>query len=183
MSHDLVGFVVTRNFLPKQLTTLRSWISLSEAHKVSICAFFTRVEQLISYIKLLLSLYNNTKATKYTKPVLPFDEAELAMILLNICLIPWQAQYNVTQESVPQDTRRLLLILNNIKKLGATLHPPAKQPSSNNGNSKKAGKGKGTNSSSYWIPKKQRIEKLCNLCQKHGSMQDTHNTNKCTKYE
>ena len=39
------------------------------------------------------------------------------------------------------------------------------------------------NSSASRIPKKQPIEKHCNLCQKLGGAQDTHNTNKCTKYE
>ena len=39
------------------------------------------------------------------------------------------------------------------------------------------------NSSADRIPKKKRVEKHCNLCQKHGGTQDTHNTNDCTKYE
>ena len=164
--------------------------TLRKPNKVTIRAFFTRVEQLNSYIKLLPSLYNSPKATEYTKPARPFDEAELAMLLLNMCPLPWQAQYDVTQETVPQDTRRLLLVLENIEKLGATLNPPAKQPPSNNGgnrkpngNSEKAGKRKGMSSSASRIPKKQRVEKHCNLCQKHGGAQDTHNTNECTKYE
>ena len=52
-----------------------------------------------------------------------------------------------------------------------------------NGNSKKVGKSKGMSCSASRIPKKQRVEKHCNLCQKHGGVQDTHNTNECTKYE
>ena len=98
--------------------------TLRKPNKVTICAFFTRVEQLNSYIKLLLSLYNSPKATEYTKPARPFDEAELAMLLLNMCLLPWQAQYDVSQETVPQDTRRLLLVLKSIEKLDAQLLIP-----------------------------------------------------------
>ncbi len=52
-----------------------------------------------------------------------------------------------------------------------------------NGNSEKHGKRKGTNSSADRISKKQRVEKHCTLCQKHGGVASTHNTSECTKYE
>jgi hypothetical protein len=66
-----------------------------------------------------------------------------------------------------------------------------KTPSSgtNGGNAKsnqnyeKHGKRKNGNSSADKIPKKARVEKHCNLCQKHGGTSSTHNTSECTKYE
>jgi len=45
------------------------------------------------------------------------------------------------------------------------------------------GKHKGTNSSSDRIPKKERTEKHCVLCQKYGGAPASHNTIECTKYE
>jgi len=34
-----------------------------------------------------------------------------------MCPESWQDQYNLAQETVPQDTRKLLLVLENIEKL------------------------------------------------------------------
>ncbi len=117
--------------------------------RVSVCAFFTCVEQLNSYIKLLLGLYNSPKAGPAMKPVEPFDEAELASQLLRMCPESWQDHYNLTQETVPQETRKLLLVLENIEKLG--VNEQKKPDATNAGTKAKAtdsnGKCKGTNSS------------------------------------
>ncbi|MFM8588488.1 MAG: hypothetical protein ACKOBX_09120, partial [Bacteroidota bacterium] len=163
---------------------------LKKPQRVTVRAFFTRVEQLNSYVKLLPSIYNSPKATESTEPAKPFTEAQLAVLLLRMCPESWQNQYDLTQETIPQDTRRLLLVLENIEKLGTLSTIPLKQPAVTNGgnakangNSEKAGKKKGTNSYGDRNPKKQRVEKHCNLCQKHGGAQNTHNTSECTKYE
>jgi hypothetical protein len=158
---------------------------LKKPQRVMVRAFFTRVEQLNSYIKLLPGLYNSPKAGPATKPVEPFDEAELASQLLRMCPESWQDHYNLAQETVPQETRKLLLVLENIEKLGAN---EQKKPAANNAstNAKTAeynGKRKGTNSSSDRIPKKKRTEKHCVLCQKYGGAPASHNTIECTKYE
>jgi hypothetical protein len=50
--------------------------------------------------------------------VAPFNEAELANLLLQMCPGSWQNQYNLSQETIPQDSCRLLIILENIEKLG-----------------------------------------------------------------
>jgi hypothetical protein len=136
---------------------------LKKPQRVTVRAFFTRVEQLNSYIKLLPGLYNSPKAGPATKPVEPFDEAELACHLLRMCPESWQDHYNLAQETVPQETRKLLLVLENIEKLGAN----DQKKSAANGagtNAKTAdtnGKRKGMNSSADRIPKKKRTEKHC----------------------
>ena len=68
---------------------------LKKPQRVTVRAFFTRVEQLNSYIKLLPGLYNSPKASPATKPVEPFDEADLACQLLRMCPESWQDQYNL----------------------------------------------------------------------------------------
>ena len=121
---------------------------LKKPQRVSVRAFFTRVEQLNSYIKLLPGLYNSPKAGPATKPVEPFDEAELACQLLRMCSESWQDHYNLAQETVPQGTRKLLLVLENIEKLGA--NDQKKSAANSAGTNAKAaeynGKCKGTNS-------------------------------------
>ena len=158
---------------------------MKKPQRLSVRAFFTRVEQLNSYIKLLPSLYNSPKAGPDTKPCEPFDEAELAFQLLRMCPESWQDHYNLTQETVPQELRKLLLILENIEKLGANKQkkPAAASAGTNAKTAESNGKRKGTNSSSDRIPKKKRTEKHCVLCQKHGGTSASHNTNECTKYE
>jgi hypothetical protein len=91
---------------------------LKKPQRVTVRAFFTRVEQLNSFVLLLSCLYNSPRATQATKPVAPFNEAELANLLLQMCPGSWQNQYNLSQETIPQDSCRLLIILENIEKLG-----------------------------------------------------------------
>jgi len=158
---------------------------LKKPQRVTVRAFFTRVEQLNSYIKLLPGLYNSPKVGPATKPVEPFDEAELACHLLRMCPESWQDHYNLAQETVPQETRKLLLVLENIEKLGA--NDQKKSAANSTGTNAKTadtnGKRKGMNSSVDRIPKKKRTEKHCVLCQKHGGAPASHNTSECTKYE
>lgn len=164
--------------------------TLKKPQRVTVRAFFTRVEQLNSYIKYLPSLYNSPKATESTTLAEPFTEAQLAVLLLRMCPVHWQNQYDLNQNTIPQDTRRLLTVLENIEKLSTNSAVPKPPPTNNNGgnaksngNSEKHGKRKSTNSSAARFPKKQRVEKHCTLCQKHGGAQSTHNTSECTKYE
>jgi hypothetical protein len=120
--------------------------------------FFTRVEQLNSFVSLLPCLYNSPRATPAMKPVVPFNEAELANLLLCMCPDSWQNQYNLNQDTIPQDSRRLLIVLENIEKLGVTM-VPQKPPANGNGNAKSNGKEsngkrKGTDSSTGQSHKK-----------------------------
>ena len=167
---------------------MRVYIShgLKKPTRVSVRAFFTRVEQLNAYVDLLPNLYNSPRAGPCTKPVKKYDEADLAMHLLRMCPETWQNQYDLSKETIPQNPIALLAVLENIEKLGTSSNVPMKPPA-NNGYAKAAGKSdtngkrKGTDSSSYNIPKKKRAEKHCVLCQKHGGAAATHNTSECTK--
>ena len=156
--------------------------------RITIRAFFTRVEQLNSYIALLPSIYDSPKATPATKPAKPFSESELAGHILRACPETWQAQYDLIQQHVPQDLTKLLAVLENIEKASFASNTPAKLPTSNgngngngNGNSEKR-KG---NPSADRIPRKKpkKSEKHCVLCQKHGGAANTHNTNECRRFE
>jgi hypothetical protein len=169
---------------------LKFYISnvLKKPQRVTVRMFFTRVEQLNSNVLLLPCLHNSPRATLATKPVIPFDEAELANLLLRMCPDSWQNQYNLNQDTIPQDLRRLLIVLENIEKLGITTTVPQKPPANGNGNAKSNGKEsngkrKGTDSSTGLSYKKKRMDKHCVLCQKHGGKPATHNTGDCTKYE
>ena len=158
---------------------------IRKPNRIPVRNFFTRVEQLNSYIALLPSIYNSPMATTSTKLAKPFSESELAGHLLQACPESWINQYNVSQQHVPQDLTKLLLVLENIEKASALLNAPAKSPSSNgtgtgSGSSEKR---KGSSSNDRIPKKKKTTEKHCVLCQKYGGRSDSHNTNDCNKYE
>ena len=161
--------------------------TVKKPQRVSIRAFFTRVEQLNGYIKYLPTVHDSRQAAATSKPAAPYDEAELAGMLLRMCPETWQDHYATTQSVVPQDSRKLLLVLENIEKLCAVTYAP--KPATANGNGNGNGKGnekgkrKNEGSDAGRIPKKKRVEKHCTLCQKHGGASSSHNTNECTKYE
>ena len=52
---------------------------LKKPQGVTVRAFFTRVEQLNSYIMYLPSIYNSPKATESTQLAVPYTEAQLAV--------------------------------------------------------------------------------------------------------
>ena len=157
---------------------------IKKPQRVTVRAFFTRVEQLNSYIKLLPSVFYSPKATEFTKPAEPFDEAELAVMLLRMCPESWQNQYELTQTTVPQDTRRLLVVLENIEKaVGTSSTVPTAKVQTTSAAPGKSKKRKGMSSAADRIPKKPRVEKNCALCLKYGGAHTTHSTGKCSKYK
>ncbi len=144
---------------------------LKKPQRVTVRAFFRRVEQLNNYVKYLPSIYNSPKATESTQLTVPYTEAQLVVQLLRMCPVQWQNQYDLNQNMVPQDTRRLLAVLENIEKLSTSPNVPKSPPNGNNGgnakpngNSDKNRKCKNGNSSADKTPKKARVEKHCNLC-------------------
>ncbi len=188
---DCVTMHLLSRFPNDAAETQRYYISnvLKKPQRVPVRAFFQRVEQLNSYLLRLPCLYDSPKAIATTKSIVPYDDSELAIMLLRMCPESWIDQYNLTQEYVPQSTRALLAVLENIEKCDKGASTPNKattngQSNGNpNGNSDKSGKRKGMNSSSDRIPKKVRNEKHCVLCKKYGGAHTTHNTNECKRYD
>ncbi len=157
---------------------------LKKPQRVTVRHFFQRVEQLKGYLSYLPCTYDSPRATGATKPVPAFNEAELANLLLRMCPETWQDQYDLTQESTPQSVRKLLGILENVKKVvgNSTAKDKTAKESAENGAGKHGkGKHKGTGSNNIRVPKKARVEKSCALCQKHGGAHTTHNTSECRK--
>ncbi len=144
---------------------------LKKPQRVTVRAFFTRVEQLNSFIGLLLSLYYSPRVNQATLPVVPFTEAELANSFLCMCPDSWQNQYTLSQETIPQDYHRLLIVLENIEKIGVIATATQKTNVNGNGNAKSNGKSdangkhRSTYSSAGQYHKKKHTEKHCVLCQ------------------
>ena len=187
---DCVNFHLLTVFRTDAAERQKVYISntLKKPQRVPVRYFFQRVEQLNGYLRHLPCLYNSPYASPVTSSVMPFDDAELATLLLRMCPDTWQNSYELTQDTVPQSLRKLLSVLENIEKCensaGANLKPLASANGNGkpNGNSENSGKRKGT--SSDRIPKKKsRSEKYCSLCKKYGGAHTTHDTGSCSKFE
>ena len=188
---DCVKFHLLNVFRNDAAERERYYISnvLKKPQRVPVRYFFQRVQQLNGYLAHLPCLYYSPQASNATRAVSPFDDAELANLLLRMCPDAWQNQYDLTQETVPQDLRKLLTVLENIEKCELSSTVPMKPPAASgtgtgkpNGTNEK-GKRKGTGSNADRIPKNVRTERHCVLCQKYGGRADSHNTSDCSKYE
>jgi len=88
---------------------------LKKPGRVKICHFVSRVEQLNGYLRRLLGLIDSPKAIKNTKWIEPFDEANLAQLILKMCPTEWQNQFSLSQGIIPQDMQSLMDVLETIK--------------------------------------------------------------------
>jgi hypothetical protein len=130
--------------------------------------------------------YDSPRATTLTKPIVAYDKAELASLLISMCPKSWQDQHDFNQEALPTSVKNLLVVLENIEKI--VVNSNAKEKATKQRTEKatgkhKKGKRKGSSSNNYCIPKKVRVKKGCTLCQKHGGTHMTHNTGDCHKYK
>jgi hypothetical protein len=75
---------------------------LKKPQRITVRAFFMRVEQLNSYVKYLPSIYNSPKAMESTQLAVPYTEAQLAVQLLRMCPVHWQNQCDLNQNMIPQ---------------------------------------------------------------------------------
>ena len=65
---------------------------------------------------LLPCLFYSERATKLTKEVEPFDDADLASHILRMVPKHWQDQYKLMGDTVPQSICKLLEVLEHIER-------------------------------------------------------------------
>ncbi len=116
----------------------------------------------------------------------PFDEADLPGILLNLVPTSWVNQYNMTHSMLPKNPRALLNNLEVIeqvidKKHSTSLKAKAKEASAASGTAKGNSKKRSASGSfgKLQVPKKARPSKFCQHCKAKGGPHLTHNTKEC----
>ncbi len=124
-------------------------------------------------------LKDSPKAVLTTKKRnIPFDEADLATIVLESVPMTRQNQYNLNHSTVPELTHALLPDLEAIecimvekhnKKLKAKGKAATARPEAKSNPKQKASGG-----STDQVPKKGCSEKFCQHCKAHGSSYQTH---------
>jgi hypothetical protein len=119
----------------------------------------------------------------------PFDEADLAGIVLNLVPVTWVNQFNMMHSPLPKSPRALLPDLEAIERImnekhQASLKAKAKEASSASMSAKGSSKKRSASGNpGEQVPKKARPAKFCQFCKNKGGPHLTHNTNKCCKYD
>ncbi len=115
---DCVTFHLLKVFWSDSAETQCFYISngLKKLNRVPIRQFVQRIQQLNGYLDLLSCLFYSEHATKLTKVVQAFDDADLASHILRMLPRNWQDQYKLTGGTVPQSVRKLLEALEHIER-------------------------------------------------------------------
>jgi hypothetical protein len=142
----------------------------------------------LAYLPTVLDLSMAIAGTK--KMNVPFDEADLAGIMLNLVPSSWVNQYNMTHSMLPKNPRALLNNLEAIKQVmdekhSVSLKVKAKEASAASAAAKESSQKHSASGSSgeLQVPKKARPSKFCQHCKANGRPHLTHNTKECRRYD
>jgi hypothetical protein len=103
--------------------------------KSRVCQFVSRMGVLNDYLAYLPTVFDSLMAIAGTKKMnVPFNEADLAGIVLNLVPSSWVNQYNMMHSTLPKNPRALLKDLEAIKQVmdqkhSASLKAKAKEAS------------------------------------------------------
>jgi hypothetical protein len=162
--------------------------TVKKPQRATVRQYMARMGILNNYLAHLPSVFNSPMAVEGTKKGnMPFDEADLARIVLNSVPVSWMNQYNMTHTTLPDRTRTLLQDLELIKRIidkkyEAGQKAKAKEASASviaKGSSKKHS---ASGSPGEQVPKNGKPKKFCQHCKAKGGPHLTHNTKECCRY-
>ncbi len=107
---DCVKFHLLSVFPPDAAEQERYYINvhLKKPTRVLIRHFVDRLVQINAYLGTLPGVYHSPKAIGKTKKIMPFNEADLAQLILKMCPTKWQNQYSLSQGIISQDMQSLM---------------------------------------------------------------------------
>jgi hypothetical protein len=109
--------------------------TIKKPQQVMVRQFVSRMGVLNDYLAYLLTVFDSSMAIAGTKKMnVPFNEADLARILLNLVPFSWANQYNMMHSILPKNPRALLNNLEAIERVmnekhSASLKAKAKEAS------------------------------------------------------
>ena len=110
----------------EQLRTYLSFVVRKPA-RVKVRQFVQRVQQLNGYLSQLPCKYYSAHKSDTTEVVKPFDDAELAELVLRMCPDRWQSDYMLHERVSPKSMRALLAVLELIE-TRLSLEKPKENP-------------------------------------------------------
>jgi hypothetical protein len=165
--------------------------TIKKPQQITVRQFVSRMGVLNDYLVYLPTVFDLSMAVAGTKKMnMPFDEADLARIVLNLVPASWVNQYNMMHSTLPKNPRALLNILEAIEQVmdekhSASLKAKAKEASAASAAAKGSSKKHPASGSSseLQVPKKARPSKFCQHCQAKDMPHLTHNTKECRRYD
>jgi hypothetical protein len=162
--------------------------TIKKPQGVTVRQFVSRMGVLNDYLAYLPTVFDSLMAIAGTKKMnVPFNEAELAGIVLNLVPFSWVNQYNMMHSMLPKNPRALLIDLETIERVmgekhSASLKVKAKEASAASAAAKGSSKKPYGSPGELQVPKKARPSKFCQHCNAKGGPHLTHNTKECRRY-
>jgi hypothetical protein len=164
---------------------------IKKSQRVTVHQFVSRMGILNDYLAYLPMVYDLSMAVVGTKKInVPFNEADLAGIVLNVVPSSWVNQYNMTHSMLPKSPRALLNDLAAIKQVmdekhQANLKAKSNKVSAASGAAMRSSKKPSASGSpgELQVPKKAKPSKFCQHCKVKGGPHLTHNTKECHRYD
>jgi hypothetical protein len=159
--------------------------------RVTVRQFVSPMGVLNDYLAYLPTVFDLLMAVAGTKKMnVPFDEADLAGIVLNLVPSSWVNHYNMTHSTLPKNPRALLNNLEAIKQVmdekhSASLKAKAMEASAASAATKGSSQKHPASGSSgdLRVPKKARPSKFCQHCKAKGGPHLTYNSKECRRYD
>jgi hypothetical protein len=106
-----------------------------------------------NYLAHLPMVFNSPMVIEGTKKGnVPFDEADLAGIVLNSVPVSWMNQYNMTHTTLPDETRTFLQDLESIKRVMDKKHEAGQKAKMKEASASVIAKGSSKKRSVSWNP-------------------------------
>ncbi len=161
--------------------------TIKKPQQVMVCQFVSHMGVLNDYLAYLPTVFNLSMAIAGTKKMnVPFNEADLAGIVLNLVPSSWVNQYNMTHSTNPRALQKDLEAIKRVmdEKHSASLKAKAKEASAASAAAKGSSKKRSASGSSgeLQVPKKAKPSKFCQHCKARGGPHLTHNTKECCRY-
>jgi hypothetical protein len=165
--------------------------TIKKPQQVTARQFVSGMGLLNDYLAYLPRVYDSSMAIAGTKKMnVPFDEADLAGIMLNVAPSYWVNQYIMMHSMLPKSpTRALLNDLEAIERVidekhQANLKAKSKDVSAACGSAKGSSKKHSASGSpgELQVLKKAKLSKFCQHCKAKGRPHLTHNTKECHRY-
>jgi hypothetical protein len=160
---------------------------VKKPQQVMVHQYMARMGILNNYLTFLPMVFNSSMAVEGTKKGnVPFDEADLAGIILNSVPISWMNQYNMTHPTLSETTRTLLQDLESIKRIMGERHEAGLKAKAKEASASAIAKGISKKRSASGnpgerVPKKGKPNKFCQHCKAKGGPHLTHNTKECCR--
>jgi len=141
------------------------------------------------YLAYLPTVKNSPMAVEDTKKGnVPFDEADLAIIILESLPHVWLNHCNLIHTMLPKSPRQLLPDLEAIERVMNEKHnekvkAKAKNTAASVNTKANPKKRASTGSNKQRVPKKTRTTKFWQHCKTNSGPYMTHNTRECCKYD